>query len=193
MSTSIVTSTVVGGDPVTGTVTLTATAPTGGAVVSLSGGDPVTVPASVTVPSGSASATFPISTRAVGDTIPATISGSYGGASASVVLTVTRPTIATARFGVTGPAMTGTCALASAGNSLDCTFNGSTSTAPGTIIAWDWSWSVATTFTQTTSGAQLTLPAIDCSLLPLPPLPPGEPWFTMTTGVRLLPQGSCGF
>jgi hypothetical protein len=55
------------------------------------------------------------------------------------------------------------------------------------------------------------MPTIQCSLLPPPPLPPGNPWFTMIvtltihdslgnvsaeashTGVRLLPQGACGF
>jgi hypothetical protein len=205
------TSSVVGGNSVTGTVTLTAAAPFGGALVSLSGGDPVTVPASVTVPTGLASATFIISTRAVGGTIAGTISGSYGGTSASAVLSVTRPLVATANFGVSGPTETDTCTLANSGNTLNCTFNGSTSTAPGTIIAWDWSYTVATTFAQTTSGPQLTMPSVNCSLLPPPPLPPGISWFTIMvtlkiqdnlgnvsapftdSGVRLLPQGACGF
>jgi hypothetical protein len=188
-----------------------AAAPAGGALVSLSGGDPVTVPASVTVPAGSTSATFTISTRAVGGTIPATIGGSYGGVSASAMLSVTRPTVATAGFGVTGPTETDTCTLTSDGGTLNCTFDGNTSTAPGTITTWDWSWSVATTFKQTTSGPVLTMPAVNCNLLPPPPLPPGNPWFTMIVklkisdnlgnvspevvnpGVRLLPQGACGF
>jgi hypothetical protein len=188
-----------------------AAAPAGGALVSLSGGDPVTVPASVTVPAGSTNATFTISTRAVGGTIPATIGGSYGGVSASARLSVTRPTVATASFGVTGPTETDTCTLTSDGGTLNCTFDGHTSTAPGTITTWDWSWSVATTFKQTTSGPVLTMPAVNCNLLPPPPLPPGNPWFTLIVklkisdnlrnvspevvnpGVRLLPQGACGF
>jgi hypothetical protein len=178
--------------------------------VSLSAGDPVTVPASVTVPAGSASATFTISTRAVGGTISATISGSYGGASASAGLSVTKSTVATASFGVSGPTESETCTLTNNGNTLNCTFDGSTSGAPGTIIAWDWSYGVATTFAQTTSGPVLTMPSVNCNLLP-PPFPPGEPWFTMIVtlkvhddlgnvsavvtdnGVRLLPQGVCGF
>ena len=207
-------SSVVGGNSVTGTVTLTAVAPAGGAVVSLSGGDPVTVtvPASVTVPTGSTSATFPISTRAVGGTFSSTISGSYGGASASAELSVTRPTVATASFGVTGPTQTETCTLSNNGFTLNCTFDGSTSTAPGTIIAWDWSYSVATTFAQTTTGPQLTMPNVACSLVPPPPLPPPpeNQWFTMIVTLtihddlgnsaeaihrdtRLFPQGVCGF
>jgi hypothetical protein len=210
-SISLSTSSVVGGNLVTGTVTLTAAAPAGGAVVSLSAGDPVTVPASVSVPAGSASATFAISTRAVGGTISSTITGTYGGASASAVLSVTRPAVATANFGVTGPTETDTCTLTNSGNTLNCTFNGSTSTAPGAIIAWDWSYGVATTFAQTTFGPVLTMPNVNCSLMPPPPLPPGNQWFAMTvtlkihdnlgnvsaevtdSGVRLLPQGVCGF
>src|SRR5205085_11777575 len=125
-------------------------------------------------------------------------------------ISVTRPTVATARFGVSGPSETETCTLTNNGTTLDCTFNGSTSSAPGNIVAWDWSWGVATTFTQTTTGPVLTMPAINCSLLPPPPLPPGEPWFTMTvtltirddlgnvaqatdSGARLIPQGACGY
>jgi hypothetical protein len=210
-SISLSTSTVVGGNTVIGIVSLTAAAPTGGAVVSLSAGDPVTVPASVIVPAGSATATFMVTTRTVGGTIAVTISGSYDGASVSAVLSVTRTTVATAGFGVTGPTETDTCAFANNGNTLDCTFNGSTSTAPGTIVAWDWSWGVATTFTQTTAGPLLTMPPVNCSLVPPPPLPSGNPWFTMivklkihddlgnvsaeavNSGVRLMPQGVCGF
>jgi hypothetical protein len=210
-SISLSTSSVVGGNYTNGIVTLTAPAPAGGAVVSLSGGDPITVPASVTVPAGLATATFTISTRAVGGTIGTTISGSYGGASASATLSVTRPTIAIASFGVTGPSQTETCTLTNTGNTLNCTFDGSTSTAPGTIVAWDWSYGVATTFAQTTSGPQLTMPRVNCSLVPPPPLPAGVSWFTMIvklrvhddlgnvseeitdSNARLLPLDMCGF
>jgi hypothetical protein len=97
------------------------------------------------------------------------------------------------------------------GTTLNCTFNGSTSSAPGNIVAWDWSYGVASTFTQTTSGPVLTLPHVDCSIVPAAPLPPGVSWFTLVVtlrihddlgnvsteavdrGARLLPQGSCGF
>lgn len=208
---SLSASSVVGGQSVTGTVVLIAAAPAGGVVVLLSGGDPVTVPASVSVPAGFTSATFTIVTRAVGGTVSVTIGASSGGVSASAVLSVTRPTVATASFGVTGPTLTETCTLTNSGHTLDCTFNGSDSTAPGTITAWDWSYSVATTFARTTTGPVLTMPTVNCSLLPPPPLPPGEPWFTLIVtltihdslgnvsakaidnGARLFPQGVCGF
>jgi hypothetical protein len=151
-------SSVIGGTSLVGSVNLTAPAPAGGAVVSLSGADPVTVPASVTVPAGSSTAPFTISTKTVGGPTSATISGSYGGASASATLSVTRAEVATASFGVSGPTETSTCELANGGTTLNCTFNGSTSTAPGTITAWDWTYGVATTFTQTTTGPVLTAP-----------------------------------
>ncbi len=211
LSISLNTASVVGGNLVTGTVSLTAAAPAGGAAVALSAGDPVSVPATVTVPAGTSTATFAASTRAVGGTVSATITGSYGGASASAVLSVTKPTVATASFGVTGPSETETCEMGNDGTSINCTFNGSTSSAPGTITAWDWTYGVATTFSQTTTGAQLTNPTVNCSVMPPPPMPPGNPWFTMTVtltihdsqgnvsskvtdnGVRLLPKGTCGF
>ncbi len=210
-SISLSAASVVGGEFVTGTATLSAAAPAGGAVVSLAGSDPIHVPESVTVPAGSTSATFMVMSRLVGGTMPAEVTGSYGGASASVTLAVTPPTVATARFGVSGPTQTETCTLTDGGNTLNCTFDGSTSTAPGTIVYWDWSYRVAGAFTQTTSGPVLTNPAVDCSLLPPPPFPDGPPWFTMVVtlkirdslgnvseeavnrGVRVIPKNVCGF
>jgi len=202
---------VIGGGSIVGGVTLTGAAPPGGALVALSAGDPLTVPASVTVPGGSATASFTVATRVVGATTSATLNGSYGGASASAVLSVTGPPVATASFGVSGPTETETCALSNSGNTLNCTFNGSTSTAAATIVAWDWSYGVATTLTQTTSGPVLTMPAVTCGLIPPPPMPSDIQWFTMTVtlrihdalgnvsadavhkDVRLFPASTCGF
>jgi trimeric autotransporter adhesin len=206
--------TVVGGNQVTGTVTLSAPAPVGGAAVAMTGSDPLTVPASVTVPAGASSATFTVMTRLVGGTIPGTVTATYGGASMSAALSVTKPTVATASFGITGPTETETCAMANGGNTLNCFFNGSTSTAPGNIVAWDWSYRVGTTLTltQTTAGPQLTMPPVSCSWLPPPPLPAGgTQWLPLTvslkvhddlgnvsaevtdSGARLFPQGVCGY
>ena len=205
--------TIVGGNPVVGTVTLSNPAPSGGAVVALSGGDPVTVPTTVTVGAGSTSATFIVSTRTVGGTIPATVTGSYGGRSASATVAVTAMVITTAdaNFGVTGTELSDTCRLINNGAALDCTFNGSTSTAPGTIIAWNWSYTVGTTtLTKTTTGPILSLPPASCSFVPAT-LPAGTTSFPLTVrltiqdslgnvsapavddSARVLPQGSCGF
>jgi trimeric autotransporter adhesin len=206
-------SSVVGGDSVTAIATLTGPAPAGGAAVTLSGGEAVTVPASVNVAAGASSATFTIQTRQVGGSIASTIGGAYGGASASAELTITGPGGATASFGVTGPTLTDTCALTNNGNAIDCTFNGSTSSSPGTIVAWDWTYNtIAATFSQTTTGAVLAQPAVNCSLLPAPPLPDGVTFLPLTVtlkvhdnlgnvsavatnrgGARLFPNGTCGF
>ena len=210
---TVASTTVAGGDPISGTVRLSGPAPTGGAVVTLTGGDPITLPASVTVPAGATSATFSAFTRVVGGTIPSTITAAYEGASVSVVVSITQPTVATANFGVTGPTETETCTLINSGNTINCTFNGSTSTAPGTIVRWDWTYGVATTFSQTTAGPVLSMPAVNCGLIPAPPLPPApaSQFFSMVVTlvvhdnlgnvsqpatdrqVRLFPQGVCGF
>jgi hypothetical protein len=85
------------------------------------------------------------------------------------------------------------------------------SSAPGNIVSWEWSYGVANRFTQTTTGPVLTMPHVDCSIVPAPPLPADVSWFTLVVtlkvrddlgnvstetvdrGARLLPQGSCGF
>jgi F5/8 type C domain-containing protein len=83
-SVSLNPTTVVGGGSSTGTVTLSAPAPAGGAVVSLSSGNTAvaTVPASVTVPASAISATFTVNTSAVSSATQVNISGSYNGGGA---------------------------------------------------------------------------------------------------------------
>ena len=107
----------------------------------------------------------------------------------SVTVSVMPPTVATASFGVAGPTETETCSMANGGNTLNCTFNGSTSTAPGTIVAWDWTYGVpgATMFSQRTTGAVLTQPAVNCSFLPAPPLPaaPADQFFKLTVTLKV--------
>jgi hypothetical protein len=81
--------TVIGGASSTGTVTLSAAAPSGGASVTLSSSSgSAGVPPSVTVAAGAASASFPITTSAVSSTVSAQISGIYGGVSRSAILTI---------------------------------------------------------------------------------------------------------
>jgi hypothetical protein len=207
--------TVVGGVSVTGTAVLSAPAPVGGAAVALSATtDAVSVPATVTVPAGATTVGFTATTRLVGGTIPTTVTGSYGGASASAAVSVTKPSTATANFGITGPTETETCSMSNGGATLNCTFNGSTSTAPGNIVAYDWSFRVGTVaaITETTTGPVLGQPTVNCSWLPPPPLPPGsQQWLPLIVtlkvhddqgnvsadavdnGARLFPQGVCGY
>ncbi|HCE01319.1 MAG TPA: hypothetical protein DER07_09785 [Armatimonadetes bacterium] len=81
---------VVAGESSVGTVTLTAPAPSGGAVVSLSSSNPsvAAVPTSVTVAAGATEATFSVSTGTVSSQTVVAIQGSYGGGTASADLTV---------------------------------------------------------------------------------------------------------
>ncbi len=82
---------VTGGAAVTGTVTLTGTAPAGNAVVTLSSSNgAATVPPNVTVLAGATSATFNITTTTVASTQSATITATYNG-TAQAPLTVNAP------------------------------------------------------------------------------------------------------
>jgi hypothetical protein len=84
--------TVTGGSPSTGTVTLSGPASGYGAAVNLSSSaSAATVPASVTVASGAASATFTVSTTGVTTGTPVTITASYGGTTKTTSLTVNPP------------------------------------------------------------------------------------------------------
>ncbi len=84
---------VIGGTSATGTVTLTAGAPSGGAVVSLTSSNSAvaSTPSSVTVAAGATSATFPATTTAVTSNTSVTLTAAYNGASRSAILTVTPP------------------------------------------------------------------------------------------------------
>ena len=94
---SVSPSTVTGGDSSTGTVTLSAPAPSGGAIVSLASSDTsvATVPDTITVPTGATSTTFPVSTSPVSSSTSVIISGSYNGTAQSASLTVTPPPLPT--------------------------------------------------------------------------------------------------
>ena len=87
-------STIVAKQPVSGTVTLSNPAPSGGAVVTLSSRSSYAkVPDSVTVAAGATTATFTISTLDVPSDTSATIIASYAGTSQSASLTITPRTL----------------------------------------------------------------------------------------------------
>ncbi len=80
---------VAGGQSSYGIVTLSGVAPAGGAIVKLkSSATCASVPGSITVPAGSSSAVFTITTTAVTSLTSATIKATYGGVSSSATLTV---------------------------------------------------------------------------------------------------------
>ena len=88
-SVSIKPSSITGGQPGTGTVTLSGAAPAGGAVVSLASANPAaSVPNSITIPASASSANFSVSTLTVTATTAGNITAGYAGISKSVTLTV---------------------------------------------------------------------------------------------------------
>src|SRR5437667_12719476 len=123
-SVSVTPTSVVGGNSSQGTVTLTAGAPAGGAVVGLSSANTAvaTVPASVTVAAGATSATFSITTTSVTASTALSITGTFNAVSRSAVLTVNPPPPPASLSSVTvsptsvvgGAASTGTATLTSA-------------------------------------------------------------------------------
>jgi len=83
---------VVGGGTVTGTVVLSVPAPAGGSVVNLSIiGSYCSVPATVTVPAGATSASFPISTTIVPTNTSVTVVANQGRNTLEVGLYIHNP------------------------------------------------------------------------------------------------------
>jgi hypothetical protein len=116
--------TVVGGNPVTGTVTLTAGAPSGGFTVTLSSNNTAaaTVPPSLTVPAGETRGSFTITTETVTNSQSSTIIATADGVTRSSTLTVT-----TERDSTTGSVSlsrggTGSGRVTSSPAGIDCTF-----------------------------------------------------------------------
>jgi hypothetical protein len=85
-----------GGQPSTGTLNFTGTAPAGGAVVSLSSNNTAaaTVPATVTVPAGVSSHTFSVTTQPVAANSSASITVKYGAVTWTILLTLTPAVLA---------------------------------------------------------------------------------------------------
>jgi hypothetical protein len=84
---------VVGGATSTGTVTLGAAAPAGGALITLASDNinAATVPASVTVVAGAITATFTVTSTVVTTATAATITATYNGVNKTATLTVNPP------------------------------------------------------------------------------------------------------
>jgi hypothetical protein len=142
-SVSLSQSSVTGQSQPTGTVTLTASAPAGGATVGLTSSNQgaVQVPATVTVPSGSTSATFSIDTSTVSSEVSSTITASYGGVTRTTRLSVNPPPLA-AIYTVTSPVKgTDGCVLGPETDEVDCVLDAKAST--GFIDRWIWRyWTV---------------------------------------------------
>ena len=94
-SVSVNPTSVTGGTNVTGTVTLTGVAPAGGTVVNLSSsnGAAMGVAGSVTVPAGSSSQTFNVTTGPVASDTTATLTATLGATTRTATLTVLTPVL----------------------------------------------------------------------------------------------------
>jgi uncharacterized protein (TIGR03437 family) len=134
---------VVGGTSSTGTVTLSAVAPTGGIPVALSSNNSsATAPASIIVAAGSSTATFPVTTTVVASSTTATITASYNQVNKTAVLTIA-PVVALTSMSLDpatvpgGSPSTGTAMLSgtapTGGISVALSSDNSSATVPATI------------------------------------------------------------
>ncbi len=116
---SVAPSSLTGGQSATGTVQISAPAGSGGDTIYLStgGSAAATVSPTVTIPKGSTTASFSITTSPVSANAVVTVTGSYLGSSESAALTVSRPTLSLLVLSndsvVGGQSVTGTVYLAS--------------------------------------------------------------------------------
>ena len=130
---------VVGQQQPTATITLTAAAPSGGAVIRLetTNADVAKVPSStITIPAGSTGTTFRIDTSTVPTRTTVTFTATYAGLAKTANLTVTLPT-PRASFTVTSPSKgTDACLLVEAGDQLDCRLDARAS--DGVLVLFKW-------------------------------------------------------
>ena len=141
-SLSVAPTSVAGGQPATGTVTLDAPAPSGGLSVTLSSSSTkATLPTSVSVAANATSATFIVNTVPVATDTTATISGVLNGVTKTADLTITAPTLVSVSVDPTsvagGIASTGTVTISSAapagGLAIALTSSDSHATVPTSV------------------------------------------------------------
>ena len=156
---------VTAGKTVTGTVTLTAAAPAGGAVVTLASNNAAaTVPATVTVAAGATTATFTVTANTVAAATAVTLTATYAGVSKTAALTVNKaPTVTGCTLSAStvkgGTSVTGTITLSSApgaeGYSVTCSSsNTAVATVPATVSVVNGR--TTATFTITTKAQTAT-------------------------------------
>ena len=138
--------TVLGGSPSTGTVTLTGPAPSSGMTVLLqSNNGAAVVSSSVSVPSGSTTATFNVTTSAVGSVTSATITGTLNSLTKTATLTINPPSL-------TGLSLNPTTIVGGSTSTGTVTLNGN-APAGGLVVA------LSSSDSSTTPPASVTVPA----------------------------------
>jgi subtilisin family serine protease len=194
-----------GGNASTGEIILSAPAPGGGAVFSLSSSNTslATVPASVSIAAGLTMAAFPVSTNATSSSTTVTISASYSGSTQTAPLTITpqppsgAPTLTSLSFNpnpvVGGLSSSGAVTLSGKAPSGGALVSLSSSN-PGVVsvpasvtigagaasASFTASTSIVTAPTEVTVGASYAGVTQTSSLTVTPPLPPGTPAGTYT-------------
>ncbi len=184
-SLSLSSTSVLGGNSVTGTVTLTGSAPSGGASIALSSSNAAaaTVPGTVTVAAGETSATFSVVSLPVAANTSVTISASSGSSTKTAALTVQAPaltslklspagliggnsSVATATLNGLAPSSGLTIALSSNNSSIavpaaNITVAGGSSSGTATIttqgVASSTAVKISATLGTVTKGATLTV------------------------------------
>ena len=137
-SLSLSAASVVGQTQPVGTVTLTAAAPAGGAVVRLESSNinAARTPSSVTVAAGATTATFVVDTATVETRTSVTFTATYADLARTTTLSVTLPR-PRASFTVTSPTRgQDACVLIDQGLQLDCRLEGRAS--EGRLVRWHW-------------------------------------------------------
>jgi Tol biopolymer transport system component len=149
---------VTGGVSATGKVTLNGTAPAGGKLVALaSDNGAATAPDNVTVPEGSSSATFAITTTPVEATTLTTLSGTFNGVTKTDTLTVKEPMVKSVKLAPAsltgGASSTATITLSGAapsgGTTVSLTSNNVAATLPASLMVAEGA--TVATFSITTS------------------------------------------
>jgi hypothetical protein len=150
---------VTGGSTSNGTVTLTAAAPSGGMVVTLTDNSgAASVPASVTVAAGATAAAFTVSTSAVTGATSVTITATAGGVTRTTTLTVNPPSTTLTAPSLVSPAADQRFSL---GQSITFDWTDVSGAASYTIeIDDDDKFSAPAVLIQTVAASQLTTAAL---------------------------------
>ena len=183
---------VVGGNPASGTVTLSQPAPIGGALVTLSATGVASVPPNITVPVGATSAVFTLTTALPAVSTAANVSACFGGHCVTNTLFITAPPTAVRVASLTvtpasvtsGTSASATVTLSAAAPAGGATVTLSSSSAAATVppsvtVPAGSSTATFTVTTQTvTTSTALTISAslggvtVTASLAVTPPAPP---------------------
>src|SRR6202162_3128744 len=189
---------VLGGSPSTGTVTLANAAPAGGAVVALTSSNTsaATVPSSVTVPAGTTSTTFSITTHPVGSSTSVTITASYLTGTKTATLTVTPAVLTSVSVSPAsvsgGTSSTGTVSLNGSAPAAGATVtlsssNPSVAAVPSSVAVLTTSATFAITTSGVASSTAVTITAVyngttKTTTLTVTPVPPALSSLTFLNG-----------